>query len=189
LTQIEGKSINTFDFFLKFVISVKGDNCDYWPRVPQNLATPLLTRVVTNPVDCPRFASGHQYRNWRINLENWNAVRYVSILALYVCYYAIQMWLQIAAILNSELGRSQVDTSNCRKHITNSAVEGRTGSLTVADVSSPASFIEVTDTAGTAICEIPLNVIHPIPSRCYMNIRIPTGFLYKTSYLILVSSV
>jgi hypothetical protein len=44
--QIIGNSINYCDF-LKFVVSVRGEHCDYSPPAPENLATPLMPIILS----------------------------------------------------------------------------------------------------------------------------------------------
>jgi hypothetical protein len=43
----QGNAINSLIvMFLRLVISFMGSHCDYWPRVPKKLATPLLVVAV-----------------------------------------------------------------------------------------------------------------------------------------------
>jgi hypothetical protein len=46
LGKIKGTSINNCDFFLKFIIYVRGGQCNYLPLAPINLATALAAKQI-----------------------------------------------------------------------------------------------------------------------------------------------
>jgi hypothetical protein len=58
---MEENSINMI--VLKFVISVRGGHCDYLPRAPENLATPLVVNdcIIFYILKSIRFGNGGIY--------------------------------------------------------------------------------------------------------------------------------